>query len=119
MALSHSDPGTPIDARPLGGRLADTPSHALLKTGSLELMRVVLRAGETLPPHAVDAEATLHCIEGSVRVQVGDRESRLGSGTLVLVPAGHAYAVRADEDASLLVTMLLPYGGSASATSPG
>ncbi len=119
MALSHSDPGRPIDARPLGERLAGTPSHALLKTGALELMRVVLRAGESLPSHAVDAEATLHCIEGSVRVRVSERESRLESGTLLLVPAGHAYAVDADEDASLLVTMLLPYGGSASATSPG
>ena len=75
MALSHSDPGKPIDARPLGERLAATPSHALLKTGSLELMRVVLRAGESLPPHAVDAEATLHCIEGSVRVLVSDRKA--------------------------------------------
>jgi quercetin dioxygenase-like cupin family protein len=120
MALSHSHPEHPIDARPLGERLAQTASHALLKTRSLELMRLVLRAGEALPPHTVDAEATLHCIEGAVQVRMADGECRLEGGMLVLIPAGRSYAVRAaDGDASLLVTMLLPFGGSASATSPG
>ena len=119
MALSHSYPEDVIDVSPLGARLAHTASHALLKTASLELMRVVLRAGEALPPHTVDAEATLHCIEGSVQVQTPSGERQLDAGMLTVIPAGRSYAARASSDASLLVTMLLPFGGSASATSPG
>jgi len=119
MALPHANPEDVIDVSPLGGRLAQAASHALLRTGSLELMRLVLRAGEALPPHTVDAEATLHCIEGTVRVSTPDAERELTAGTLTLIPAGRSYAVRASSDASLLVTMLLPYRGSASATSPG
>ena len=119
MALIHLHPGDVIDAAPLGERLASTASHALLKTGALELMRVVLRAGERLPEHAVDAEATLHCLEGSLRVDIDGAERRLRAGQLVVVAAGTRYALHALHDASLLITMLLPYGGSASATSPG
>lgn len=119
MALPHAHPEDAIDVRPLGDRLAQATSHAILKTGALELMRVVLRAGEALPPHAVDAEATLHCLEGTVTVTTPAGERELAAGTLLVVPAGRSYAVRASGDASLLVTMLLPYRGSASATSPG
>ena len=46
-------------------------------------------------------------------------EFELQAGRLTLLPAGCVYAVQASSDASLLVTMLLPYAGSASATSPG
>ena len=119
MALPHASPGDAIDVRPLADRLPDTISHALLKTGSLELMRLVLRAGESLPPHAVDAEATLHCLEGTVRVSLPSSEYDLEAGMLTLLPAGQSYAVHASSDASLLLTMLLPWGGSASASSPG
>ena len=119
MALTHLHPGDVIDATPLGERLASTASHALLKTGALELMRVVLRAGQGVPAHAVDAEATLHCLEGSVQVDIDGDGRQLEAGQLVVVAAGARYALHALQDASLLVTMLLPYGGSASATSPG
>ena len=119
MALPHAKPEAAIDVRPLGVRLPHTVSHALLKTGSIELMRLVLRAGESLPPHGVDAEATLQCIEGAVQVSTPAGNLELNAGSLTLLPAGCVYAVRASSDASLLVTMLLPYAGSASATSPG
>jgi quercetin dioxygenase-like cupin family protein len=119
MALPHAHPEDAIDVRPLGDRLAATTSRALLKTESLELMRLVLRAGEALPEHAVDAEAVLHCLEGAVTVRTPGGERVLEAGRLTLLAAGTSYSVRASSDASLLVTMLLPYGGSASATSPG
>ena len=119
MALPHPHPGDVIDAGPLGERLATTASHAVLKTGALELMRVVLRAGQSVPAHAVDAEATLHCVEGAVRIAIDGVERPLQAGQLIVVSAGMRYALHAERDASLLVTMLLPYRGSASATSPG
>ncbi len=119
MALPHARPGDAIDMRPLGDRLPGTVSHALLKTGSLELMRLVLRAGEWLPPHAVDAEATLLCIEGAVQVSMPGSECELNAGMMTLLVAGQSYAVRASSDASLLLTLLLPWAGSASASSPG
>jgi quercetin dioxygenase-like cupin family protein len=119
MALEHAKPGEVIDLRAFGARLRSEQTRALIKTESLELMRVVLPAGEGLPRHSVYGEVTLQCIEGRVRVQAQAGEHELRSGELVLLPAGDEHAVHALDDSSLLVTVQLPPGrpGSASSTS--
>jgi quercetin dioxygenase-like cupin family protein len=115
MALPHAEPGAVIDARPLGERLPATPTHALLKTASLELMRVVLRAGRALPPHRVAGEITVLCIEGRAWLRAQSGDHLLSAGDLVLLRGGDRHAVEAVEDSSLLVTVLLAQPGGASA----
>ena len=68
MALPHASPGQPIDIRPLGDALAGTKTVALFKSRDLEVMRVVLLAGKSLPPHKVPGEITIQCIEGRIDV---------------------------------------------------
>ena len=63
MALPHAQPFDRIDLHPLGDGLAQTPSTSLIKSHSLQLMRVVLRAGERLPEHHVRGEITLQLRE--------------------------------------------------------
>src|SRR3954453_6732407 len=119
MALTHARPGQPIDIAPLGATLAQAASHAILKTRSLELMRIVLRRGAALPPHSVYGELTLLCLEGAVAVDAGGRSCELRVHQLLLLPAQQEYAIRALDDASLLMTVQLPPGlpGIASSTS--
>ena len=119
MALDHAQPGQPIDIAPLGAALRQSATHAILKTRSLELMRVVLRAGEALPRHAVRGESTLLCIEGAAHVSTDGTVFQLRPSQFVLLPARAEHAVLALEDTSLLLTIQLPAGepGSASATS--
>lgn len=119
MAIKHAQPGDVVDARPLGDQLARTTTHALIKTRSLELMRIVLRAGQALPPHSVYGEATIQCIEGRVRVQAEVGSCELGAGQLVLLPAQDLHGVQALVDTSLLVTVQLPPGKPGSASSTG
>lgn len=107
MALAHASPGSVIDVRPLGERLHATKTHALLKTASLELMRVVLAAGKSLPPHSVASEITVQCIEGRAWLRAESGDHLLAAGDLVLLPGGDRHAVEAVEDCSLLVTVLL------------
>ena len=118
MALLHAKPGQPIDIAPLGAVLHESETHAILKTRSLELMRVVLRAGEGLPPHHVRGESTLLCVEGVAEVRVEGVPYRLYASQLVLLPAQVQHAVLAIEDTSLLLTIQLPPGtpGSESST---
>jgi quercetin dioxygenase-like cupin family protein len=119
MALNHAEPGEPIDIAPLGEALERSASHAILKTGSLELIRLVLRQGASLPPHSVAAEITLLCIEGAVAVEAGGRSCELRAHQMIMLPARQEHAVRALEDSSVLLTILLPAGlpgGGASAT---
>ena len=119
MALDHAQPGQPIDIAPLGAALHESATHAILKTRSLELMRVVLRAGDALPPHNVRGELTLLCIEGAAEVTMNGTSCQLRTSQLVLLPAQVQHAVRALEDTSLLLTIQLPAGspGSESSTS--
>ncbi len=119
MAIPHARPGDVVDVRPLGARLQQTVTHALIKTRSLELMRIVLRAGQALPPHDVHGEVTIHCLEGRVRVPAAVAQPELNAGELVLLPARDLHGVEALEDCSLLVTVQLPQGQPGSASSTG
>ena len=118
MALSHARPGQVIDISPLGDALAQSATHAIVKTQALELIRVVLHEGQTLPPHKVYGEMTLLCIEGAVDVDVAGSACELRAGQVILFPAQAEYAVRARRDSSLLMTVQTPPGlpGSGSST---
>ena len=119
MALPHARPGQPIDIAPLHEALRTAATHAILKAHALELIRVVLRSGEALPPHQARGELTLQCIEGAVEVTLGDGATAfyLRAGQLVLLSAQCRHAVQALEDSSLLLTLQLPAGAPAEASS--
>ena len=117
MALEHARPGQPIDVAPLGVALGASSTHAILKTRSLELIRIVLRAGDALPPHHVRGELTLLCIEGAAEVSMDGTACQLRASQLLLLPQQTQYAVLAKEDTSLLLTIQLPAGAPGSASS--
>lgn len=107
MALKHAQAFEAIDLHPLGDQLAGALSSSLIKSHRLQLMRVVLRAGERLPEHHVRGEITLQCLEGRAAVQTPGHNVELSAGQLVLLPAGEPHAVHALLDTSLLVTVSL------------
>lgn len=107
MALIHAQPAEPVDVGPLGPALAGARTSALFKSAQLELMRVVLPAGGTLPPHAVPGEITVQCVEGSAEVLLDDGAVALRAGQLLYLPGGCRHGVRALADCSLLVTIVL------------
>jgi quercetin dioxygenase-like cupin family protein len=118
MALEHAGFGDTIHLPPLGGRIAEAKSRALLKTHALELIHLVLQAGERRPPHQVYGELVLHCLEGEVRLQIDAGERLLGAGQLVLLAAKAPFALQALKPSSLLMTVQLPADqpGSGSST---
>ncbi len=107
MALPHAHPLDTIDLRPLGDALAASQSTSLIKTPSLQLMRVVLRRGETFAEHRVPGEITVHCLEGEAALSTPTRECLLSAGQLVLLAGGEPHGLRALTDTSLLVTLRL------------
>lgn len=107
MALEHAQPLEVINIHPLGAALSQTPSHSLLKTDKLQIMRVVLPAGEGMPQHHVEGEVSILCIEGLVIVRAPGRNCKLAPGQLVVLPPVEPHSVLAEDDSSLLVTLLL------------
>ena len=108
MAIPHAQPGEVIDVRPLGTGLPTARSQALFKSQDLELIRLVLLAGEQMPPHAVSGEITLQCIEGRIAYSCDAGSRELGAGQLVHLTGKEMHGLRAIEDASLLLTIALP-----------
>lgn len=114
MALKHIGPGEPVDVGAFGVELSNQRSHALFKSDQLEVLRVVLMAGKSIPPHELDGEVTLQCIEGRLEVVSEGQVTSLSAGQLLFLPGNSEHSVRAVEDASALLTIVLARNGSAS-----
>ena len=107
MAIPHALPNQAIDVQPLGERLACEKTVALFKSEDLEVMRLVLRAGHSLPPHSVAGEITVQCIEGAIDVTAEGESHVLRAGQLLFLLGKVVHGVTALEDASALVTVAL------------
>ena len=107
MALVHAQPLDVISLRPLSAQSDPTKTHSLLKTDKLQLMRLVLAAGQSVPEHQVAGEITIQCLEGEVLLSTPRRACALTAGELVALPAGEPHSLLAKSYASLLVTILL------------
>lgn len=118
MALPHAQSGQIVSVRPLGDRLQDTVSAAILKAGQLEVMRVVLPVGKSMKEHQVPGEATVQCIEGVVEFVTEDGVMHLHPGDFVHLAPRALHALTAVEDASLLVTICLKAAEAGMENSP-
>ena len=107
MAIPHAKPGEVVDVRPLGSGLSAANTWTIVKTETLEVIRIVLPASKELPPHKVPGEITVHCLEGRVEFRVGELKRELTAGEFLYLEGGSEHALRAREDSSLLVTILL------------
>ncbi|MEO8060643.1 MAG: cupin domain-containing protein [Burkholderiales bacterium] len=118
MALPHAQPLDIIDLSPLGPALPGAVTTSLLKTPSLQLMRLVLQAGQGMPEHSVPGAITVLCLEGEAVVTTPSRRCPLGAGRLVMLDGGEPHSVQALTDASLLVTVLLHSASPLNETAP-
>jgi quercetin dioxygenase-like cupin family protein len=110
MALHHAASGELISVRPLGHGLRNEVSKALFKSKHLEVLRMVLPAGEAVPPHAVMGELTVQCLEGSIEFTAAGATRTMREGDLICLEACEGYAIKALEDTSCLVSIVLHTG---------
>jgi quercetin dioxygenase-like cupin family protein len=107
MAIPHAQPGEPVSVRPLGSALAATKTTTLIKTNTLEVLRLVVPAGKDIPPHHTPGEITVQCLEGRIAFTALGTTRELTAGDLLYLPGNEAHSLRGIEDASVLVTILL------------
>jgi quercetin dioxygenase-like cupin family protein len=74
----------------------------------MEVIRLVLRKGKEIATHSAPGENTVHCIEGKVTFTSAGKSCELTTGTMLYLAAGEPHSVQASENATLLVTILLP-----------
>lgn len=107
MAQPHLQSGQIGSVLPLGPKLASTPSYALLKATQLEVIRVVLPAGKSMPEHQVTGEITVQCLEGTVEFRAGAENILMRAGDFLHLEGSVPHALTAQDDASVLVTICL------------
>ena len=107
MALPHAQSGQIVSVRPLGERLPQALSTAILKAGQLEVIRVVLPVGKSMKEHQTQGEATVQCIEGVVEFMNEGVVQQLHPGDFVHLAPRMLHALTAVQPASLLVTLCL------------
>ena len=107
MAIRHAQPGEVIDIRPLGAAVGSSQTTTLVKSSTLEVIRLVLPAGKKIPEHHVAGEITVQCLEGEVDFTAAGETQRLSAGQLLFLSGGEPHALQAVQDASVLVTILL------------
>ena len=106
MAISHAGSGEIVDLRPLGSRLPDERTTAIVKSDAFEAIRLVVPAGRRIAPHEVSGKITLHCLEGRILLELPDAELEMSAGEWIHLDGGVRHALSGIEDASLLLTIL-------------
>jgi quercetin dioxygenase-like cupin family protein len=96
-----------VDVRPLATSIDAARTTTLVKTTQLELIRLVLPAGKEISEHQVAGEITVQCLEGHVEFTSNDVTRSLSAGELVYLAAASKHSLRAVENSSVLVTILL------------
>ena len=80
-------------------------SETLLKTPSLRVILVTMRAGTALHEHTAPGPITVQPLQGRFTFILEDGERDLPPGTLIALDGGVRHAVRAEEDGAFLLTI--------------
>jgi quercetin dioxygenase-like cupin family protein len=113
MTLSavRASPGEVVDVRPLGSELTTAQVAPLMKTSAMEVFRVVVPSGTTVPTHEFSREVIVHCLEGRARLVSPGQIYDLRAGQLLYYSSDEPFSVLGLEDASLLITAALSKTG--------
>lgn len=111
MSVAHAQPGEVIGLLPAANDPHASQTVTLVKTASLEVIRLVLPAGKVLAPHHVPGEITVQCLTGRITLQTARGPCEMSSGQLTFLAGGDKHSVTAHEASTLLVTILLAAKG--------
>ena len=107
MAIAHAQPGQPIESHGFPAPAVAEQSVALFKSRDLEVIRLVLAQGRSMPPHRVPGDITIHCLSGLIEVGLGESHPRLLAGQMMYLPGGAVHDVKALSDSRVLLTIAL------------
>jgi quercetin dioxygenase-like cupin family protein len=108
MAIQHATPGEVVNVRPLGSALASAQTKTVVRAQQVEVIRLVVPAGKQIDEHKAKGEIIVQCLEGRVAFTAFGKTQNLEAGNLLYLPTGEPHTVKGIENASLLLTILLP-----------
>ncbi|MGQ0633870.1 MAG: cupin domain-containing protein [Planctomycetaceae bacterium] len=112
MAVRHAQPLESIDIRPFGSQLSRQQTTTLFRGDSLEVIRLIAPAGREIATHSAPDEMTAQCLEGRVVLTTPLESRELTPGTMLYLRAREPHSLKALEDSSLLLTLVVKRPGS-------
>jgi len=106
MAIPHAKPAEAINLQPLGTQIGNAKTYTILKTESMDVIRLVMPAGKQIAEHKAPGEITVQCLEGQVRFTARGTTQTLDPNQMLYLETAEPHAVEAVEDSSLLVTIV-------------
>lgn len=114
--MTRSVIGNVVDLASEAGRYRpDVPSgrraEILLKSSSLRVVLVTMRAGTASQEHSVAGSITIQGLSGVFAVGAGGEEITVRGGQLTALDEGVEHSVRCIEDGAFLLTIAWPQTG--------
>lgn len=107
MAQPRVASGQVVHLSPLADQLPAALTTAILKADQLELVRVVLAKGKSIPEHQVQGEITVLCLEGRMALSTPQGTRMLGPFDLIHLRGGEPHSLTAEQDSTALLTICL------------
>ncbi len=107
MAIQHAISGQPVGVMPIANASGLRQSEAVFKTNELEVMRLVLPKGKSMPAHKVAGDITVQCLEGSIEFTSDGATQVLAAGEMLYLAGGVPHSLTGMEDALALVHIVL------------
>lgn len=98
----------------LGKVTAGRTAKTLSKSGNLRVTLMRLQGGVKVEPSSVAGSASLHVLEGRMRLQVDGQAQELGQGEIVILAENLKEPIEALEDCAFLLTVAWDQGAGAS-----
>ena len=92
--------------RPLGTRLAGAATEKLLDSSEIQIVRIIIRAGELHGTHKSAGPTVFYCLEGRVKVALRGAERLLSAGDLLHLAPNEEHALQGVVDSSLFLVAL-------------
>lgn len=97
-----------IDVGAAGTAGAGAAPKSLVKAETLEVRRLTLPKGRTIPTHHAAGEITVHCLQGRIAFTANGQTRDIGAGQLIFLAAGEPHSLVGLEDSTVLVTKVRP-----------
>ena len=106
MATRHATPGEIVNLNTWANDLDVDQTKAIVKTDQMELIRLVLSAGDKIPSHKVSGPITVQCVKGKIEFEAMGGIQELQAGELLHLMPAEPHSVKALSDAVILLTIV-------------
>lgn len=113
MAHPPTMPGRSILIHPLTATEENSRIITLVKTPQVEVIQLIVPAGQDVPTHEAQGELIVQCLEGRVSLFALGNSYDLTPGQLLHLSVNEPFSIRGIDHASVLVTLIAAkMGGS-------